>query len=739
MHDNKGLDVFTVGFALDNDPAAKTYLEEIAQDGGGEFYAASDEEQLIESFNSIIDISSRSSSFASPSVSASNSPFTNDAYVYLQQFFPSLSPKWPGNVKKYQVQDLTLKDKNGVDIYDDNGILRKSTFDFWNDTATPDGGEIGLGGVASRLDTTRINHVYVDDAAGNTMVKLDAANVSATDFHVDAPDFQDILAYTQGVKLDASGNITDARRYIGDPLHTRLVPVLYDEGAGVMRTVMFFGTNEGYLHAVELGTGDITGSEGGNELFAFMPRTFLKNQKYFKANSEMKVDTDEIDPVTGEYVTKDVEHIYGMDGETQIWHFDTNADGLINNGEEVYLAMGMRRGGRDYYIIDISNPDAPELYMHIKGGEGEFDNLGQSWAPVKLTYIKGSDGNPKRAIILSGGYDDKQDNDPVPYDRNDPPSTYDAGRDSTGDNYGNDIFVVGFDGASKGNVLWHAQQSAPTTMKYGIAGGVALVDRNGDGMTDRLYAADTGGQLWRVKLKKNLNNSTVARLIDINDGTSAGNRRFYYEPSISFQKIKGRRSFNIAIGSGFRAHPLNETIEERFYLVRDDHQGSGDMEDRDGGDLFDATSWAPGDTISDGNKAKLDLNGWYVDLADKEKSLANPLIYNGNVFFTAYTPPANAADEPEECTGSALGDGYFYAVSVADASPPFDLVDENHTNLENRKIKLNNQGIPGDPIIMNGDTGPLIFAGGDVIKDIHGESPLSSDSFRQEFWIDLFD
>ncbi|RTZ61055.1 MAG: hypothetical protein DSZ33_01825, partial [Gammaproteobacteria bacterium] len=174
-------------------------------------------------------------------------------------------------------------------------------------------------------------------------------------------------------------------------------------------------------------------------------------------------------------------------------------------------------------------------------------------------------------------------------------------------------------------------------------------------------------------------------------------------------------------------------------LVRDDRQGSGDMEDRDEGDLFDATSWAPGDTISDGNKAKLDLNGWYVDLADKEKSLANPLIYNGNVFFTAYTPPANAADAPEECTGSALGDGYFYAVSVADASPPFDLVDENHTNLENRKIKLNSQGIPGDPIIMNGDTGPLIFAGGDVIKDIHGESPLSSDSFRQEFWIDLFD
>ena len=738
MHNNKGVDVYTVGFALNQDANAKAYLDEIANSGGGKFFLASNEQQLIDSINSIIDISTRSSSFSTPSLSASTSPFANDPYVYLQLFTPTLSPRWRGNIKKYKIDKLDLLDKNHHTLYDANGILNTSSVDYWNSTNQPDGGEVNEGGFVSKLDITRINHVYVEDIAGTSLVALDSAHTSAADFHVPASDFDNILAYTQGVELDSNGAITNARRFIGDPLHSRLVPVTYDTGS-TTRTVMYFGTNEGYLHAVELGEGSISGNEGGSELFAFMPRSLLKNQKYFKANSDLKIDTDQLDN-NGHFITKDVEHIYGLDGEIQIWFIDSDGDGVVDTGESVYLSMGMRRGGRDYYILNISDPEKPTLYMHIRGGQGAFADLGQTWAAAKLVDINTTNGSKQRVLILAGGYDDKQDNDPTPYDRKDPPSTYDAPRYSTGDNMGNDIFLVAFDGPNKGQLLWHAQASNPADMKYSFAGGVATVDTNGDHVVDRLYAADTGGQVWRIKLDNPLASPTVDRLIDINDDTVTGNRRFYYEPSVSFTKIAGVRYFNIAIGSGYRAHPLNETIENRFYLIRDDQAGSKAMTGRVETDLFDATSYAadPGNPLASGQQAKLNNSGWYVELEETEHALANPVIYEGNVFFSTYIPPASGPASVADCEGGVLGEGYFYALSLVDASPPFELVDNNPKNLANRSIQLNNQGIPGDPTVMIDDHGkPLVMVGGESIKDNNGESPLKSDAYQQEFWIDI--
>ena len=47
-------------------------------------------------------------------------------------------------------------------------------------------------------------------------------------------------------------------------------------------------------------------------------------------------------------------------------------------------------------------------------------------------------------------------------------------------------------------------------------------------------------------------------------------RRFYYAPDVSVVTPRGSAPYlNIAIGSGYRGHPLDEEIQDRFYSIRD--------------------------------------------------------------------------------------------------------------------------------------------------------------------------
>ena len=47
-------------------------------------------------------------------------------------------------------------------------------------------------------------------------------------------------------------------------------------------------------------------------------------------------------------------------------------------------------------------------------------------------------------------------------------------------------------------------------------------------------------------------------------------RRFYYAPDVSVVTPRGSAPYlNIAIGSGYRGHPLDKAIQDRFYSIRD--------------------------------------------------------------------------------------------------------------------------------------------------------------------------
>ena len=144
-------------------------------------------------------------------------------------------------------------------------------------------------------------------------------------------------------------------------------------------------------------------------------------------------------------------------------------------------------------------------------------------------------------------------------------------------------------------------------------------------------------------------------------------RRFYNAPDISIfnDNIQSRRFLAINIGTGYRAHPLDTTNEDRFYSLRDPNvfnkltQAQYDSFDiiKDG-DLVEV-SGSVGTVITANDR------GWKFTLPDDQMVLANSTTFNNEVFFVAFSPDAAAA---ESCA-AGRGRNFLYRVSVVNGDP----------------------------------------------------------------------
>src|SRR5690554_8217791 len=108
-------------------------------------------------------------------------------------------------------------------------------------------------------------------------------------------------------------------------------------------------------------------------------------------------------------------------------------------------------------------------------------------------------------------------------------------------------------------------------MTSSFVSNLSLVDNTGNGTIDIIYAADVGGRVWRFDINdenSGANNFEQGGIIaDFNDGTEAGNIRFFTKtdvvyteygqfefksdnnPAVTYTKPVGR--YNTAIRTGF--------------------------------------------------------------------------------------------------------------------------------------------------------------------------------------------
>ncbi len=382
-------------------------------------------------------------------------------------------------------------------------------------------------------------------------------------------------------------------------------------------------------------------------MWSFVPRELLPNMYDFYENENVDFKT------------------YGLDGDIVPVVYDKNEDGIIDPTDDfVRLIFGMRRGGDNYYMIDVTDPNTPKLKW-IRS----FPEMGESWsAPVvaKIKINSQTQVSPQDAVlVVGGGYDTVHDAKAHP---------------SSADAEGAGIFILDLE---TGDQIWRAgrDQNANLTvtkMTRAIPSRVRVVDLSGDGYADRMYAADLGGQIWRFDIANGqapnslVRGGVIARLgaEGLNSPTAANTRRFYTTPDVAMfaDTRHDRRYLAINIGTGYRAHPLDNSASDRFYSLRDP-------------DLFTPltqTQYNNYPIITESDlidvAGKLDTvipadgDGWMMTLPANEKVLSDAQTFDNAVYFVSFEPQVNSADPCQ----AGLSLNRLYRMSIVNGDPIID-------------------------------------------------------------------
>ena len=71
-----------------------------------------------------------------------------------------------------------------------------------------------------------------------------------------------------------------------------------------------------------------------------------------------------------------------------------------------YVAMTMRRGGRDIYVLDITDINKPKMAWEIIGGTTTgFERLGQTWSEIQFLRMELNGAEARDVLVFGGGYD----------------------------------------------------------------------------------------------------------------------------------------------------------------------------------------------------------------------------------------------------------------------------------------------------------------------------------------------
>ena len=719
------INTYTIGFDVSAGSIAETFLTSVAKAGDGKYFPASNAAALAAVFKAIIsDVSKTARSYAAPVYTVDpSSRLAHSRNIYIPLFENSSAPRWAGNLKKFKLNDAgQIIDKAGKVAVSADGILDPEAADFWsNATVTTSRGKpnpVTSGGAANLLDPATRN-LLTDN--GNTLVALNSSSVTkqaltgsgnlSDDLH------ESLIKFIRG--YDNEGN---SRKHFGDILHSKPTVVSYAD-----KEVIFFGTNEGYIHAINTADADTTG--GGKELFAYMPSPLLSNIQGQYKNK----------PLTGP-----IKRIYGVDGEMTVWINDKDKNGKVDSGESVYLYFGLRRGGSAYYALDITKPSEPKLLWTINNTSG-FSKLGQTWSKPAMGKLRYKDSGAikfEEVLVFGGGYDASV------YDEEDAASRV------TTNVRGNGIYIVN---ATTGKLIWSHEGG---DLKDSVPSNIRVMDVDRNGSLDRLYFGDTGGNVWRVDLNIDdfdddasmhdvKNDARIYKFAELGNNTGSDFRKFFYEPEVSTFKHKGRFVSLVTIGSGYRAHPKNDKIKDSMFILYDEN--TLNIPETVPPPLT-ATDLASSAALA-GDDFLPTYKGWHRPLSHTgEKVLSPPLVFMDKVMFTTFASTTQPVETGGigSCTTKTNNFSRAYVLDLMTGAATADLDGDGKITSTDESIITGSGDIPDSPTLVFNEPNNCTSDGCDHIVDIRVgklEKPLIDGStlggntnlgeyLPKVFWVD---
>jgi len=720
--------------------------------GGGGFYYTTDADSLAASVSSFTaKLTQIIETAPSGTITIPNDPLSStnlQPFAYL----PMLEPKvagaqyvWPGNLKKYNVYQGTLYGKSSFPFAESNRLyvdddgddfpddLNNNTQDLWsttdykNDKGESANNSIYAGGAYARLkaptvgtnaSTTR--NVYVESGTGSNakLVNIKVTNGTIVGFDQLDSDYGireklyllSFLGYnvptdavtiiaalgTAASQTTALNNIvktppTQEVRVLGGVVHSKPKQVSYGAEFTTEGEIsndekdrddyIMFGSMDGALHLVS--------AEKGEETFAFIPKTIIKQQlKALKADSEGSVGTT----------------VFGVDApwtSSSVLEYDFSGTPNKVKATAVKAYGGLRMGGKGIYGLDLTTATTPKFLFSKTSSDAGFSRLGQVWSEptvAKIRVKKGSGFESKDVVIVSGGYDMCYENPSFKLSNSGNNTTCERKTQAEG----NAVYILD---ASDGSIISSisggdsgTNHTKVTSMKHSIVGGVTALDRDDDGNIDHLYYADLGGSVYRADLNSGATNaSLVKRVVRVLDASSGQTLpyRFYERPIVSFYTSPYQEIFaSVTIASGDRSTPLSmlrdtdnpnylfnvfdyDIAQPSIFSYTDASLTTIDKKINDLVSLpFNQNNALKNltnrktvlETIAKGayddtkKRYIYDYAGWRYPLSyfdgysgvEGVKSVGEPLVYGSRLYTTAYSPEM-VYDQADNCSARVVG------------------------------------------------------------------------------------
>jgi type IV pilus assembly protein PilY1 len=384
-----------------------------------------------------------------------------------------------------------------------------------------------------------------------------------------------------------------------------------------------------------------------------MPPEFYGQVKRIRDNT-IQIDYKSLDIVTSQ--TR-LPKPYGVDGPVT-GYIHKYIDSSGTQTKKIWVFAGMRRGGRTFYAIDVTDPVAPSLKWR-KGCTNQdsdsncstgFSGIGQTWSSLRPLRASGYGAGKKPLLIAGGGYDKCEDSDP---------------NICTAATKGNKIYVLDADTG--------APLKTMSTDRAVIAD--VFIVEDADGLAKYAYAVDLGGNLYRITTGAAAPADwTIKKIASLGCNTvtsCVANRKFMFAPDI----VEDNGTYILLIGSGDREKPITSytsavNVQNHFFMIKDKPSD---------------TEWLASEAVNCGGAAIICKNsllalpsentavssadleakkGWYLNLRATEQVATSAITVFGVVTFSTHQPSVPTAGTCSANLGTARTYNMVYATGT---------------------------------------------------------------------------
>ncbi len=711
-------------------PEHESSLEDLVHavyEGEGKYMSASTLEGLQKAFQEILDDISATVSGSGAAVSFNSSSISSDTSLF-QGWFDTNT--WSGDIcaSNYDGETLPEGKCGGVDIEVGAEIVEKTLADQcvaledkkpgteWNASFELCKQALTPGAVNGRKIITHngISGIAFQAPVDHTNLKdTELSSEQLNDLLYDSPGgkekeyLSDIISYLRGDSQPTEFTVPTAFR----PRHSLLADIVHSspqyvanpranypnfiEGSGDKayfkfvtaqkgRTPMVYvGANGGMLHAFN--------ANSGKEVFAYVPQAVFSSE-----------DQEGL-------------HYLARPSYTHLPYVDatpTVGDVYVNGSWHTYLVGGLGAGGKGVYVLDITNPasigDETAMAGIVKQ-EFSDEYLGYTFSRPQIAKLN----NGEWVAIFGNGYNNNTDGKGY---------LYVLYLDGEGNDFDGDS-DKSFDKIAVGNGSVADGSCESETSDCNGLSSPTLLDLDGDGKLDRVYAGDVHGNMWAF----DFTNQDGA---DLNPIVAHNNKPLFSacrsEPTsgtqlcakahrqpitvkpvvVSHDSQRGAATapnLVVMFGTGQYLTELDktDTAQQSLYAVWDAGKDHGNLYPDNlevvtiantGGENGALGTSLDGDAKSVTYNTTSEKYGWKASMIDSsERLVVSPIVAGDIVLFLTTIPSAN------ECQPGG-GGGHLIALGIYDGVIPFTVFPDK-TDIAGFDI----DALPGGMVVLDND------------------------------------